>query len=60
MRASYPLPLLVEIGVLGSMPGGTVLLHVIALAAALAVLADLGGHRCRFGRLAALSILTVP
>ncbi len=58
--APYPLPLLVEVWVLGSVPGGTVLPLVIGLAAAVAVLTDLGGHRCRFGRLAALGLLTVP
>ena len=36
---AYPLPFLVEVGVLGSVPGGTVLSQVIAFAAALAVLA---------------------
>ena len=58
--APYPLPLLVEVWVLGSVPGGTVLTLMIGLAAAVAVLADLGGQWCRFGRLAALGLLAVP
>ena len=57
--APYPLPLLVEIWMLGSVAGDTILSLVIGLAAAVAVLPDLGGHRCRFGRLAVL-LLTVP
>jgi hypothetical protein len=57
--ASYPLPFLVEIWVLGSVPGGTILSQVIGFATALAVRADLGGHRCRLGWLAALILLTV-
>ena len=51
--ASYPLPFLVEIRVLWNMPGGTILSQVIGFATALAVRADLGGHRCRFGWLSA-------
>ena len=47
-------------GRVGSVPGGTILSQVIGFATALAVRADLGGHRCRFGWLAALILLTVP
>ena len=56
---SYPNPLLVEVGVLRVVPGGTVPSLVIGLTAALAMLADLGRHWRRSWQLAALALLAV-